>query len=164
MGVPGQACPRCGAALSRSELRSVGIDVCTQCKGMLVSQGVLVRLLDAMSVDLLTVFNPDNPIKPIKDAGGVVSCPKCRKPMQNDNYCGAGVVFFDRCEACGLLWLDPEELGAMTLMWAKMESRRAHDQSVYAQNLSPFARPAGYPERTLGDFVSMIVGGGLLRL
>jgi hypothetical protein len=45
--------------------------------------------------------------------------------MDRDDYCGARLVFFDRCNSCALLWFDADELGAMSMMWARMNSRQA---------------------------------------
>src|SRR5262249_31320655 len=123
-----QNCPRCEQPLQRAEVRGVALDTCTKCKGMLVPQLSLPKLLAAMSDDLLKSFDPDATINPVKDAGGGIACPGCDRPMQTDNYCGAGIVFFDRCERCSFLWLDAEELGAMTLMWTRMEGRRIRDR------------------------------------
>src|SRR4029077_4039166 len=123
MSASSQCCPRCNEPLGRLKLRGVGLEGCPKCKGMLISHSVLGRLLEATSVDLLKTFNPDAHLDPVKDDGGEVACPNCHKTMENDNYCAANLVFFDRCNACGLLWLDTEELGAMTLMWARMDSR-----------------------------------------
>src|SRR5262245_56171394 len=106
MGAAGKLCLRCQQPLERAEVRGVELETCTKCKGMLLGQLLLPKLLEAMSVDLLKNFDPDVQIQPIKDAGGAVSCPRCAQPMQTDNYCGAGIVFFDRCEGCALLWLD----------------------------------------------------------
>ena len=53
--------------------------------------------------------------------------------MSRDDYCGAGLVRFDRCERCRLLWLGPDELGTMTLMWARMEKQIARTQKQSQQ-------------------------------
>ncbi len=50
--------------------------------------------------------------------------------MERDDYCAAGVVLFDRCTRCAVLWFDADELGAMALMWARMNERRARDQAA----------------------------------
>ena len=49
--------------------------------------------------------------------------------MDRDDYCAAGLVFFDRCNVCTLLWFDADELGAMALMWARMNARVATYQN-----------------------------------
>ena len=53
--------------------------------------------------------------------------------MERDDYCAAGLVFFDRCTACALLWFDADELGAMSLMWARMNARQAREEAIRGQ-------------------------------
>jgi hypothetical protein len=50
--------------------------------------------------------------------------------MARDEYCGAGLAHFDRCEPCRLLWLGADELGTMTMMWARMERRLERTQKA----------------------------------
>jgi hypothetical protein len=88
-------------------------------------------VLEAMSVELLKSFDPDTKIEPLNDASAHLACPSCARPMESGDYCGARVVYFDRCDRCGFLWVNADELGTMTLMWARMEARqsRAHAQT-----------------------------------
>jgi hypothetical protein len=90
-------------------------------------QPALPRVLEATSAELLKTFDPDTKLEAIPDRGGSVLCPACGRAMDHDNYCEASVVFFDRCDSCGLLWVGEEELGTMTLIWARMERRHERD-------------------------------------
>jgi hypothetical protein len=56
--------------------------------------------------------------------------------MERDDYCAAGLVLFDRCTSCALLWFDADELGGMTLMWAKMNARIAEHRQAMASTTS----------------------------
>jgi Zn-finger nucleic acid-binding protein len=76
-----------------------------------------------MSVEMLKTLDPDMHLDPAGSNRDVVACPQCQAPMAHDDYCSAGLAFFDRCDRCRLLWLGAEELGTMTLMWARMEKR-----------------------------------------
>lgn len=76
-----------------------------------------------MSIDLLKTFDSDKRLDPVIAKGRSPRCPRCHETMTNDDYCGAGLVHFDRCERCGLLWLDSGALGVMSIMWARMEIR-----------------------------------------
>ena len=115
----------------------MGVQSCTKCSGTLLTQPRLATVLEAMSVEILKTFNPDAKLQPLADRGAGLSCPRCQKPMTNDDYCGAHLVYFDRCESCALLWIDADELGTMTLMWARMDARqqreRAETQRVMAE-------------------------------
>jgi Zn-finger nucleic acid-binding protein len=128
MAVANGRCPVCDVELARGDLRGVDVRVCSRCRGALVAQIDMFRLFEAMCGDLLAGFDPDTPLKPIAARAGASSCPDCNTSMARDDYCGAGLVRFDRCERCRLLWLGADELGTMTMMWARMEKQlaRAH--------------------------------------
>jgi Zn-finger nucleic acid-binding protein len=127
---PAHPCPRCKQALERAEMRKVPVEACRDCKGTLVTQGNLAWLLDELSTPLLSSLDPDAKLEAAKHPSGRVDCPKCTHPMDRDDYCAAGLVFFDRCAACALLWFDADELGAMSLMWARMNARQARMKAI----------------------------------
>ena len=136
MGGPEPRCPRCGQALRPVKLAGVDMRFCASCKAALPARVDLVRLLEAMSVELLADFDPDTPLAPVPATGGAVACPVCGRPMVREDYCGAGLVHFDCCETCDLLWLGNLELGTMTLMWARMEKRLARTQEQTREALA----------------------------
>ena len=113
--------PGRGQAL-RNEICGREPRVCGQCHGMLLAQIDMIRTLEAISAVLLGLRSRRQ-----ADAGGhagrKVSCPACSRDMARDDYCGAGLAHFDRCEPCRLLWLGADALGTMTMMWARMERR-----------------------------------------
>jgi Zn-finger nucleic acid-binding protein len=123
MGGSEPRCPVCALELRVTGFSGVGVRACGQCHGTLLAQIDMIRMLEAMSVELLKDFDPDTKLEAVGQAGGSVACPACSRTMSRDDYCGAGVAHFDRCEPCRLLWLGAAELGAMTLMWARMERR-----------------------------------------
>jgi Zn-finger nucleic acid-binding protein len=127
---PPQKCPRCSEALAQVELKGVGVQSCPKCTGTLLTQPRLATVLEAMSYELLKSFNPDAKLEALPDRGAGLDCPRCERPMTNDDYCGAHLVYFDRCESCGLLWIDADELGTMTLMWARMDARYAREHTA----------------------------------
>jgi Zn-finger nucleic acid-binding protein len=139
-------CPRCQQVLEQIELRGVAVRLCRRCTGSLVEQRDLDRLLEAMSVNLIKTFDPGMRLRPLTDEGGSLRCPRCRETMTNDDYCGAGLVHFDRCERCSLLWLDAGELGTMTLMWAGMETRL---DRVEAQNRAELRQVDNFVDHVL---------------
>ena len=125
-----RSCPRCKQALARAELRKVPVDGCKSCQRTLVPQPDLPRLLESLSAALWRHFDPDAEIEAVKDANDRVGCPHCSKVMDRDDYCAAGVVFFDRCNGCALLWFDADELGAMAIMWARMNARQERSHAL----------------------------------
>lgn len=131
MGGSEALCPVCGQGLKTANLAGVNVRICPQCRGTLLAQIDMIRTLEAMSAEMIKGFDPDQKLDPVSAQPGAVNCPACARAMTKDNYCSAGLVFFDRCEACRLLWLGTDELGTMTLMWARMEKQiaRVHKQS-----------------------------------
>ena len=128
MGGSEPLCPACGQALRTTEASGVSLRVCGQCHGTLVAQIDMIRTLDAMSAELLKTIDPNVKLEPVGKMDGKVSCPVCAREMARDDYCSAGIAHFDRCEPCRLLWLGADELGTMTMMWARMERRLERTQ------------------------------------
>jgi Zn-finger nucleic acid-binding protein len=131
-----QNCPRCSEPLAHVELKGVGVQSCQKCKGTLLAPPRLTALMEAMSDELLKSFDPDDKLDALPDRGAGLSCPRCQRAMTSDDYCGAHLVTFDRCERCELLWIDADELGTMTLMWARMEARHTKRQAATAEMMS----------------------------
>ncbi len=135
MGGSEALCPVCGQGLKTANLAGVSVRICPQCRGTLLAQIDMIRTLEAMSAEMLKGFDPDQKLDPVSAQPGAVNCPACARAMTKDNYCSAGLVFFDRCEACRLLWLGTDELGTMTLMWARMERRLERVQKATEEML-----------------------------
>jgi Zn-finger nucleic acid-binding protein len=133
---PAVGCPRCGKALEPATLREVPVHACKGCQGTLLAQLDLPRTLESLSAPLLRSFDPDAKLERAKPDGSRIDCPKCKRRMERDDYCAAGLVLFDRCTPCALLWFDADELGAMTLMWAKMNARIAEHRQAMASTAS----------------------------
>ena len=129
-------CPRCKQALQSREVGGIALEGCPTCGGLLISLTKLNGLLEATSVELLKSFDPDTELKPLPNETGATACPSCGRTMESADYCGAKLVYFDRCNRCSLLWLGSEGLGAMTLMWARMEARGARTKAQHAEELS----------------------------
>jgi Zn-finger nucleic acid-binding protein len=128
-------CPRCAEPLAPRDLQGVTLQSCIKCAGNLVASRELTRVLESMSAHLLKSFDPDVEIQARKNTARAIDCPACAGAMSRDDYCAAGVVSFDRCDACDQLWLDPDELGTMALMWARMDSRIARQKARDEQDL-----------------------------
>jgi Zn-finger nucleic acid-binding protein len=139
-------CPRCQQSLGPIQHRGVRLDGCKGCRGTLVPIPSLTPLLEATSVDLLASFDPDTALEAVAVSGDDIGCPKCGRAMELADYCGARLVSFDRCNRCSVLWVGPEELGTMTLMWARMEKRAARLKAAsdeFAAELDALGRRAG---------------------
>jgi Zn-finger nucleic acid-binding protein len=132
----GSVCPRCGAALTGKRISGVDLKGCEPCASLLVEQSALMPALSALSDNILDSFDADAELQALPDRSGQSSCPGCGKAMEKVDYCGAKLVYFDRCDRCDLLWIGNEELGAMSLMWARMEKRIARTRAENENDLS----------------------------
>jgi Zn-finger nucleic acid-binding protein len=122
--------------LGHQKIGGAELDACATCGGMLVTQSALMPLLEAVSGDLMASFDADAKLEALPARPETIACPSCRAAMEKADYCGAKLVGFDRCTRCALLWLANEELGGMSLMWARMEKRLARTQAQNADDLS----------------------------
>jgi hypothetical protein len=95
----------------------------------LLEQEALMPALGALSAPVLDSFDADAPLAALPDRTGAAACPGCGKAMEKVDYCGAKLVYFERCDRCDLLWIGNEELGAMSVMWARMEKRIARTRT-----------------------------------
>ena len=129
-------CPRCGEPLEGRRIGTAQMNACERCQLLVIKQSALMPVLEALSADLLPSFDPDAVLHALPDRSGQMPCASCGGRMEKADYCGAKVVFFDRCNPCGLLGIGREELGAMSLMWARMEKRLARTRAQIAENLS----------------------------
>jgi Zn-finger nucleic acid-binding protein len=129
-------CPRCGQTLGGRAIRGVGLEACGSCNALLVKQSALMPALEALSADILESVDPDAPLLALPDRAEQTACPGCGAAMEKADYCGARLVFFERCNRCALLWIGSEELGAMSLMWARMEKRIARTRAQTEENLA----------------------------
>ena len=116
-------CPACATGLQGTEIGGVPAHVCATCKGTLLAQIDLARMLEALSVELLDSVDADTRLEAVGHADATVACPRCRGAMARVDYCAAGLAHFDRCVPCGLLWLGTDEVGTMALIWARMDRR-----------------------------------------
>ena len=50
-------------------------------------------------------------------------CPDCHQTMEKYGYMGIAAIQIDRCDPCGLVWLDADELQNMVLALARTNYR-----------------------------------------
>lgn len=82
---------------------------------------VLWRSWRAMPPDMAE----NTPFRVADKAGSepVYRCPDCLQTMEKYGYMGMRAVQIDRCEKCGVVWLDADELQNMVLALAKYNYR-----------------------------------------
>ena len=133
-------CPRCSLYLAKGQFNNLPVAVCRKCMGFLVGGRNLTKLIEQMADELTAEISADARIQDIPDKGGAALCPVCRKAMENFGYMGSNLIKIDRCFSCNMVWLDALELGAMGLMYAKTEKRRAKRVEMTNQRAKDYTK------------------------
>lgn len=117
-------CPRCWCELSRGRHEDgTELLVCRKCHGALVERRSMIRVLERLAHQLVGEISPEVAVPAVADRGPIHCCPACGGDTEHFGYLGGTTVLIDTCGACDRTWLDPEELGAMALLWARTEKR-----------------------------------------
>lgn len=121
-----QQCPRCHVNLRSVDYEGVYAEKCAYCKGVLVHQADILRII------MRTEVGFDAEIKQLaeqiikedahwnwskarinRDPATLLDCPRCRHSrakMHRMFYTAAYHVEIDQCAMCGLVWFDRNEL------------------------------------------------------
>ena len=123
-------CPRCHLPLVNVTYEGASVEKCPFCKGVLVEESDVKRLIIRQEVD----FSPQvkkiaeglkdegeifGKIKINRDPKSLLSCPHCNHPqakMMRSFYTEVYRVEIDRCFACGRVWFDADELEVLQCM------------------------------------------------
>ena len=126
-------CPRCAVTLQNGVFHRIAMQLCPSCDGALVTRRTVPALLDRMRRVLLESghVDPEMALESVRDKGPVAICPRCNAAMEYYGYLGANNVFIDRCKRCDLVWLDPLELAAMSLLNARTRRRQADRDAAF---------------------------------
>ena len=107
-------CPRCEIQLRRQDIDGVTIEYCTKCNGLCLDSGELDQLAaqTAGSVEYSTIS--DDSLQN-DDGRPEINCPKCEATakMRKVEFLHHTDIVLDRCDSCGVLWLDTNELEAI---------------------------------------------------
>ncbi|MGE3805958.1 MAG: zf-TFIIB domain-containing protein [Gemmataceae bacterium] len=117
------SCPRCSGELRRGHFDSLDVHLCVGCKGVLARQRDLSRLLESVARDTAANDQPGAVIEAIPDKGAGVVCPLCSGAMENYGYMESKLVKIDGCMRCGVVWIDTDELGVMSLLYARSQRK-----------------------------------------
>jgi Zn-finger nucleic acid-binding protein len=82
---------------------------CEGCRGVLLSRGQFVEIVDSRRAVRSTPPVPAAPID-IRDLQRSIQCPTCSNNMSTHPYYGPGNVVIDTCDRCDVVWLDFGEL------------------------------------------------------
>ena len=102
------ACPVCRDTLVTAALDLNSALYCSNCRGVLLHQAVLVFSLNY----LRKISNAITPPQRFdsKELERPLRCPRCHHDMNTHPYGGPGNIVIDNCNDCNLVWLDYGEL------------------------------------------------------
>lgn len=150
-------CPKCNSEklVETPALGNIPLDVCPGCSGIWFDKGELEALLaksqgsPAGSLDFL---NP-------KESS--MNCPRCGKSMSRGGLVNP-LLLVDKCEACGGVWLDPNELGLVKKLLGL--SGGPSDVKVERAAAAPEAPAASGPGSLVKAFAAVAALAGLAGL
>jgi len=107
-------CPKCGTELKKMFFKSVPVDYCSKCNGLLLPSNDLNVVVDDF---IATRDVPNARIELDKDVVGKygisevnAKCPRCAKKMAKLNYAYDSNIIIDKCAECDVLWVDGGEM------------------------------------------------------
>jgi Zn-finger nucleic acid-binding protein len=109
-------CPACERELSDVPVGEVTVDVCEGgCGGIWFDHRELARLEQAHGADTAKLLEVSRDPAVELDQERKRTCPRCEEtmPMKRHLFSPASKVVVDECPACGGVWLDVGELGAV---------------------------------------------------
>ena len=118
-------CPRCAKALEEEQLDELLFRCCRDCKGMLLLHTDLIGVLEKSwhAVPRETAEATAFRVTDGWQNEPKFRCPDCSQTMEKYGYMGIAAIQIDRCDPCGLVWLDADELQNMVLALAKTNYR-----------------------------------------
>lgn len=126
-------CRACNGTLEEIEVDGRLLWMCRGCGSALAEQKDLVQILTSTAREIAGHVSFDQEILPLA-ATPAPACPDCDGPMESFGYMGTNLVYPARCNACGIVWMGPEVLGQMTLLFARTNLRTdAHIASIQAE-------------------------------
>src|SRR5688572_22370398 len=109
-------CPNCSTGLRAVRYEGVNVQTCDKCGGEFVGPSELATIVKTRETvfgrSLKQLHEHHKPLfgTPAGADDRFVKCPACNGSMQLINYAGDTGIAVDRCDGCGGIWLDHEEL------------------------------------------------------
>jgi Zn-dependent protease with chaperone function/Zn-finger nucleic acid-binding protein len=123
-------CPACGDGLVDADYEGVGVKVCDECAGRLVSESGVKRIVTRRTVaftdgqqrlaDLVAergdALRRAAVLARSAPQSGLVACPRCGRTMMRRHYDYDHAVEVDRCPFCELVWFEKDELEVLQIL------------------------------------------------
>jgi len=126
----GNKCPRCRVPLAETFYEGVAIKLCPRCRGKLVDEGMMDRVIARKEVafseglirkalDFKEKFL-SQPVKTRKISetrpSAPLSCPECGYTMKARPYSYSYFIPVDKCLSCHKIWFDADELEILQVL------------------------------------------------
>ena len=134
-------CPHCHAYLSDVTYEGVSIHTCNGCGGEFIGPKELSCIVNKRETvfgqHLKKLVEHHKPIfgKLDEEIDRDMKCPGCKHDMKPMNYAGDTAVCVDRCDKCGGMWLDHEELEKIQLITEHWQDRAPSQLKTIAGKL-----------------------------
>jgi len=114
-------CPKCNenTLYSFNTPEGIDIDLCDSCKGIWMDKGEAATFTE-LADDIPKLQEVLSQAKYTE-----YTCPKCQGILQEMKYVPEGNLVIDRCDKCGGIWLDAEELWQMEDLASRVEDPRS---------------------------------------
>ena len=110
-------CPLCGTSLREIEYEGVHVHTCDDCGGECIGPDQLAHVVrirqERFAPEVLSQIEGRAPTFGLTGDGAEhrsLCCPSCSGAMRVVNYSADSGIYMDRCEDCGTMFLDHEEL------------------------------------------------------
>ena len=127
--MPAIDCPRGHGPLVLKGFGRAEVHVCDTCEGVLVPQRCLIPFLESVTKEMLQDMGYDEPIQSVRDKACGACCPGCGEVMEAFGYMGTHLASCNRCSGCSQLWIDPEQLAVVAILYARTQVRRQARQA-----------------------------------
>lgn len=147
-------CPNCATFLQTIEYEGVNVQACDGCGGEFVGPTELRAIINTREATfggyLHDLVQDHQPMfgTPIGGDGRNRVCPACGGEMGVINYGGDTGVSVDRCEDCGGIWLDHEELEKVQLLIEQWQDRAPEQLMRIAEDLERASYEAAQAARS----------------
>lgn len=122
-------CPNCDGSLREVTYEDALIHTCGDCGGEFMGAEALAHVVatrlekfpEAEGTDLSRIKPEFGHAAPDAKMLPTLNCPQCSGIMSVGNYGGDSGIFIDRCDDCGGVWLDQDELENVQILserWA----------------------------------------------
>lgn len=95
--------------------------------------------MEAITKELAKVIDVDAEINKVPVREGPSVCPKCSEAMTAFGYMGTQLVHLNRCSPCEVVWMDVQEMGVATMLYART-NKRSDSRSTGAGGQEEFFR------------------------